>query len=73
MRNTKLVTELVAGQRYSEYDPTDMDREVFTFRSVETNRQDGFTWLNYTDQDGVPHREVVPSRFGVYPVGPAGA
>ena len=69
--HTKPITDIEAGQRYSDYHLSDPDGEVFTFVSTEPTRDPGFLWLTYKDADGEQHRVNVPVRMAVWPVGPA--
>lgn len=68
--STKLITEIEAGQRYTDYHPSDMDGEVFTFVRTEPSTTPGFLWLYYSADDG-DHRANVPDRMAVWPVRPA--
>jgi hypothetical protein len=71
MAKISMITEIEPGQRYAEFHPSDMDREVFTFIRTEPTSDSDYVWLFYTDEDGAEHKTNAPARMAVFPVGPA--
>lgn len=66
--NTKPITDLEHGQRYSET----LDRaEINTFDHFDASQDPDRIWITYRDQDGDLRRDNAPRTLHVFPAGPA--